>query len=854
MHQNGKIGLQYEEISNTLRSRLGDYSRAMFVVDALDEDCQINLFTTSRRIPAIEAKFQDYPSLHITASQDDIYQYIQTYKWPLSSLVPGNLKLQQEIESCISQAAQGMFLLAKLYLRSLEDKTTSNELKQALDVFQKRAQNKDNDQSFDIVGQAYDEVIDRINHQSENYKCKAYQVMSSVRENEFDVNEGDLSSIELLLSVCCGVVTLGKATQTVQLVHYTAQDYFLNTQQRWFPDAHSYLAKQCISYLSLHMFEEGLPVSAPPTEMDGMDLTLITTWTMYQFLPPLETIVNWGHHVRNAATSVSEVDQATVKFLRSESKVVAAMNIRILTCGPNLFPKAALVRLFSGNGLHLAAFCGLDRVIPSLRTIFEIDSKDSQGRTALSWASEAGGATTVELLVSLNADINATDRRGCTSLFKATESNHVDVLKILINAGADVNAVTRDGVTALHHAAKSNYNNIAQLLLSEGARFDISNNSGKIPLNIAVQNGSQLVYETLCKMGADPRSSGSNRRTVLKEAAWVNNEALVKTLVQQKVGLDDEDHRGRTALMEASEKGNDSIVEVLLQHGAKVDIQDWKNQTALIKASKKGHQRTVELLLENGADQKAIDDFRRPSLIYASLAGHYDIVKFLLENGADQGVLDRFGSTTLAYAIRREHRETFRILLEHGFSIDNEESHARSALMEASVRGCLGIVSELLDSCPLPRGSSLAPRDYGVALLRACENGHDKVVRLLLENGALTLTTRDYKVALLRAYQNGFDEGVLLMLKSVVDFEHCDEETLKKLILEASKRGDAEMVQELIRRGVDVNAIDEHTTPIMLASGGDTNLLKTCFAQQAQHSLVTGRRSHKHFVRIEINN
>ncbi|KAH7236528.1 hypothetical protein BKA59DRAFT_365966, partial [Fusarium tricinctum] len=271
-HQNEQTGPQYNGIMNALESHLRDFSHVMIVVDALDEwqpppddrfnfvdellrihsEWQVNLFVTSRFVPAIEAKFQGYPCCKIRAHQDDIYRYIEDYRWPLPNLVGGRPDLQQDIKSCVCQAAHGMFLLAQFYLTSLGDKTTPREIKDALRVFQDRAERKDHDRNLDMLAEAYDEVMARINQQGESYRRKAHQVLSwvcyakrelyvrelqcgvAVRENEFDVDKDDLSDISLLLSICCGIVVLSEATQRIQLVHYTAQDYFILKQERWF--------------------------------------------------------------------------------------------------------------------------------------------------------------------------------------------------------------------------------------------------------------------------------------------------------------------------------------------------------------------------------------------------------------------------------------------------------------------------------------------------------------------------------------------------------------------------------------------------------------------------------------------
>ncbi|KAJ4013667.1 hypothetical protein NW761_013320 [Fusarium oxysporum] len=777
-HQNGQTRLQYNEIFSALESHFADYSRVMIIVDALDEwepprddqsnfvdellllheQFQINLFVTSRFIPAIEEKFHNYPSLDIKASKDDIYQYIESYQWPLPSFVRSKPALQQQIKFCVSQAAKGMFLLARFYLRSLECKTTPRELMDALKLFQNRAERKDHDQGVDMLAEAYDEVMDRINQQSEGYRRKAYQVMSwvcyankelharelqdaiAVRENDVEVHQDDLSDINLLLSVCCGIVVLNKATQTVQLVHYTAQDYFINRHQDWFPNVHSYLAKQCINYLCLPKLQYVVPIlNSERVHWDELS----GRYPLYTY-----AAANWGLHLRNTTTPCSGVDQAALSLLHNEDMINALIQVQLSSISYNQFPGNVKTKDLSINGLHLAAFCGLDRAIQLLVKHFDVNSRDSNGQTALGWASSWD-----------------------------TGFNGVRAVEHLIKAGADIHAVDRKGDTALHITAMSNCHKIAQLLLSNGARFDVSNGSGKLPLNIAVQRGSQSVYETLCQMGASPRSCGNNRRTVLMDAVWVNNGPLVETLLQDNVDLEARDYLNRTVLMEACEKGYGSIVEILLQHGTRLDTKDRMGCTALMKAIDGGHRHAARLLLQHGADQGVVDNHGYTALIRASKARRLEIVQLLLQYAAEMGIQD------LGVA---------------------------KALEEASAAGYLEIASELIDSDLQQGDRSLAPSDYWNALSQAHGEDHAGVFQLFLEKGAL-------------------------ILHSAAGLKSCNKATTERLMLEASKTGNEEMVRWLIELGTNVSCVGEgYLTPIMLASKmGHNSIVQLLRAQGA---------------------
>ncbi|KAJ4165959.1 hypothetical protein NW765_007185 [Fusarium oxysporum] len=833
-HRKQNTTPQYKQILRVLKSQFGFYSRVMVVVDALDEwqrppddafnlldellslhnESHINLFVTSRFVPTISNRFQNYPSLPILASQSDISQYISNYNWPSSSLVYENPGLQEQIKSYISQGSKGMFLLAQFYLRSLEDKTTPRELTDALKLYQDRADRKENDQNFDMLAEAYDEVMVRINRQNANFKRRAHQVLSwvcyaeqqlyvkelqaaiAVKENQVEVDELDLCPINLLLSACCGIVVISEASETIQLVHYTAQDYFLDRKGQWFPHGQSYLAKQCINYLSLQKFQDKLP--------DTTDV--VRLWTD----DPLDRIAlfeyaarNWGHHVRNTedipkatppdgdaevsrtTISVSEVDQAVLNFLRCKEKISRALSIQLhITQDRDLVEED-----FEVNALHMAAFSGLDRVIPPVLTGVEINSQDGDGRTALGWASKAGWITTVHLLLSLNSDVDALDFYGHTPLFEATRSNHFEIANLLIERGADINVVAFNGNTALHYAAESNRGKIAHLLLNKGAKFDISNKFGQFPINIAVRKCSRSVYERLFKMGVNPRSCGVDGRTILMEAAGATDDVLVEELLKQGVNVNCQDRRNKTALMEAcgawNQKKNQKIVDMLLQHDANPDIQDWKGQTALMKASRGGNETITALLLKEGANQDLVDYDGCTILMHACQGGgNSRIVNLLLQNGADSEAVDYSGLTALEYALIELDELSVKLLLEHGGHTDvvahlfkgepPKLSDHGAALFEAFEEGCTSEILELL----MERGQSKSPGWHnGLPFLEALKGGHGKLIPLLRDSG--------------------------------VDLRNCSRETLEKLTLEVSRTQNEDIARWLAEwRGIHINYED----------------------------------------------
>jgi hypothetical protein len=124
-----------------------------------------------------------------------------------------------------------------------------------------------------------------------------------------ELDEDNLSDIEDMVSVCAGLVTVDEESGIIRLVHYTTQEYFERTQKRWFPNAKSYIATVCVTYLSFRVFESGF------CQTDNEFEKRLRSNYLYDYASH-----NWGHHAREASTSC----QGVIEFLESKAKVEAS--------------------------------------------------------------------------------------------------------------------------------------------------------------------------------------------------------------------------------------------------------------------------------------------------------------------------------------------------------------------------------------------------------------------------------------------------------------------------------------------------------------------------------------------------
>lgn len=114
-----------------------------------------------------------------------------------------------------------------------------------------------------------------------------------------------------------------------------------------------------------------------------------------------------------------------------------------------------------------------------------VNSKDSNGYTALHRASDNGNLKIVKFLIGKGANIEAKTVYGDTSLVRAAYKGHLPVVKYLVSKGADINAESNSGVTPLITAVGYGRLNIVKFLVESGADINRVSKNGNTPLKNA---------------------------------------------------------------------------------------------------------------------------------------------------------------------------------------------------------------------------------------------------------------------------------------------------------------------------------------------------------------------------------
>jgi hypothetical protein len=233
-------------------------------------------------------------------------------------------------------------------MNTLINLPTIGDIKQAL-------QNLAN--GIDGLNETYEKAMERIESQEKRRRELAKQILAwiihakrplftaelqhalAVKPHMTELDEDFLPGVEVLQSVCAGLVTVDKESDIIRFVHYTTQEYFERMQGTLFPSAHTDITEICVRYLSFQVFETGFCQSDEEFEVR------LRSNNLYDYAAR-----NWGYHARAAST---EADGLVLDFLESEAKTSASSQAMMASKSHSGYSQRVPRQM---TGVHFAAY------------------------------------------------------------------------------------------------------------------------------------------------------------------------------------------------------------------------------------------------------------------------------------------------------------------------------------------------------------------------------------------------------------------------------------------------------------------------------------------------------------------
>ncbi len=183
-------------------------------------------------------------------------------------------------------------------------------------------------------------------------------------------------------------------------------------------------------------------------------------------------------------------------------------------------------------------------------------------------AAEENDSVTVRELLAQGIDIESRDTNGRSALLLATHHNAIEVARILIDAGANVNAMDNITDSPYLYAGAEGRLEILRMTLKQGADFTSVNRYGGTALIPAAHHGHIETVRELLKTGID-----------IDHINYLGWTALLEAII-----LGD----GGPTYIE--------IVRLLIEAGAEVNIADDNNVTPLAHATTRNYAEIADML------------------------------------------------------------------------------------------------------------------------------------------------------------------------------------------------------------------------------------------------------------------
>ncbi|XP_066946629.1 transient receptor potential cation channel subfamily A member 1 [Macrobrachium rosenbergii] len=430
----------------------------------------------------------------------------------------------------------------------------------------------------------------------------------------------------------------------------------------------------------------------------------------------------------------------------------------------------------------------------------DINWQDNQGRTPLHTAVEKESIDAIDTLIHCNCDTKIVDSDGFTAFHRAVLLNKLRSLETIQQHldKVDLQQGDAQGRTALHLAAKFDYVDVAKLLLESYAIEHICPNipcmngyspihiaarnasigvleailkwgeargclkermiclpdlEGNEPLHLAVHGGEIKAIELCLKMGAIISKQQDDKSTPVHLACSQGSLDIVRLMfnlqpAEKSKVLEILDAQGMSPLHCAAMFDHPELVSFLIDEGALVDQVDQDHRTALLLASSRSGWRTVDVLLAHGADP-TIRDVNFKNLLHVVIMSGgslNDVLSLKQARNVDwwmprlRAMLDEqdsLGWSPLHYASRGGQITSLASLLSLGACVRTKDIRNESPLHFAAKYGRYNTVRQLLESSNGFLILNECNDEGKTALHIASEEGHTRVVQLLISKGAL---------------------------------------------------------------------------------------------------------------------
>lgn len=453
----------------------------------------------------------------------------------------------------------------------------------------------------------------------------------------------------------------------------------------------------------------------------------------------------------------------------------------------------------------------------------DINAMDTDGDTALMYASKVGAIQSVRALLSLKANANIANNQSRIPIQEAVKKNFKDAYVLLRDRTKDLNHTDENGRSLIYDAIDSTnldlvkdilkkqnnqvdkkiffyphtYTDITILkFLASNLDLNTSDEHGRTPLFYLVKNGAMNTdsFTYVLSMGANINHVDNDGNTVLM--------ALVKEIIE----LENNDEK--SAEKDKQIQSMTEMIPWLVEENVDYNLYNSDGDNPLMYATQYKHTKIVEKLLEFEVDPNHINERGETPLALAAMMGksNIDMVSLLLDYGARPNIENENGKTIIEKLIDTELflRNNKKLKMKFRQEIDEEENY-KAVLEEILLNGEVNLTMLNSEANPF--------------FFDAVEHRNFDLVKMLVKYGAdINLKNKEgyniiyYYMSKNISFRRVIDQqNYLVMLRNIISLganvnsrDDFGGITLHKAILD----NDLQTIKVLLNAGADINAVD----------------------------------------------
>ncbi|KAL7940994.1 putative ankyrin repeat protein [Trichoderma barbatum] len=281
----------------------------------------------------------------------------------------------------------------------------------------------------------------------------------------------------------------------------------------------------------------------------------------------------------------------------------------------------------------------------------------------------------------------------------------------------------------------------------------------------------------------------------------------------------------------AASIGMNDILIAMLQSGYDINtLSSLYNSPAINIAALRCCVSSAKVLLASDPkpDLTIKDDYAGDNAVTMAVStGDPEMLKIILEAGGSKDEVAQWGQTLVQLAVTNFRHEALRLLLKAGADFtsgeidDTADTSKKQPLILAAIRGATECARALLnyEADPIIWGSSI-----NIALYEAAGAGHTEIARLLLEHDTkqdLNARLPGRKTLLMQAIDTEDVELVSMLIKRGAEVNILDQNVTnywKTPLSLACLKGLLDMVKLLMENGADVNFTGDVSDPPFMAA------------------------------------